>query len=284
VLILTSSILVIHALSPCRRYDPVTHTLLIDSLEKKPPGHPNAPIALRVGEKGRLHAVLNSHDDEVLSRAAQSGVPNAEPTSAQHEHHKKHVSRAENFGRYDPISSSLRFKNIDGTEHTVRVGDNGRLRSVLESGVVSPREAQTLGLPQPEAYKGRKSARTDPGWFNPLTHEYNSQATPRDYSKAEGKRPVFAPSHALTPRMNPLTLKLDPLSSTAAAMQLHDPRRLQAAEFRILPRAPRAASIHPDPSRSTASTSSFTSSSNTFSPRATFSRFGGGLPYLGRVF
>ena len=112
------------------------------------------PIALRVGDRGRLHAVLHSSDDHVheyMHSKRGMGLPEAEPVTERHEHHRKHVMRAEKFGRYDPISSSLAFQKADGTEHRIRVGDNGRLRSVLESGVVSSREAQDIGLPPPGA-------------------------------------------------------------------------------------------------------------------------------------
>jgi hypothetical protein len=80
------------------RYDPTTHTLLIDRQATVPAGHPSHPIALRVGEKGRLNAVLASHDAEVLSRAAKAGVPMQEPLTA-HDRHKGHVHRPEQFGR-----------------------------------------------------------------------------------------------------------------------------------------------------------------------------------------
>ena len=52
--------------------------------------------------------------------------------------------------RYDPIASTLCFTNANGTEHTVKVGENGRLRAVLESGAVDSQEARDIGLPPPE--------------------------------------------------------------------------------------------------------------------------------------
>lgn len=196
------------------RYDPVTHTLIIDREAEVPPGHPHNPIALRVGERGRLHAVLASHDTEVLSRAQHAGVPMHEPLSATHEHHRGHVQRPEQFGRYDPISSALAFTGADGSERTVKVGDNGRLRAVLESGYVGSSEAREIGLPVPETYKGKRSREADPGMFNPLTHKYNVGSSPRDFARSSGRRNPVGTS--LTPRMNPLTQKLDPINCTRA--------------------------------------------------------------------
>ena len=63
------------------RYDPTTHTLIIDREASVPPGHPHSPIALRGGERGRLHAVLDSHDNDILQRAARAG--SATPSRAQ---------------------------------------------------------------------------------------------------------------------------------------------------------------------------------------------------------
>ena len=221
------------------RYDPVTHTLLID---REPgavkPGHPSNPISLRVGNRGRLHAVLDSHDDTILRKAKMAGVPMQEPIQAQHEHHKGHINRPENFGRYDPISSSLAFTKADGSEHTVRVGDNGRLRAVLESGHVDSREARDIGLPPPEAYKGRAKPAADPGWFNPLTHQYDISSSPRDFARNSGRRTITLNAKSLTPRLNPLTQKLDPLHSTAASLKVYDPRVLHPHDLHIVPRPP----------------------------------------------
>ena len=113
--------------------------------------------------------------------------------------------------RYDPISSSLAFTSHDGSEHTVRVGDNGRLRAVLESGYVNSKEARDIGLPIPEAYKGKRNREADPGRFNPLTHQYEVGASPRDFSRSSGRNrgPMGT---SLSPRLNPLTQKLDPLN------------------------------------------------------------------------
>jgi len=219
------------------RYDPVSHVLLIDRKSAVPPGYPEAPLALSVGERGRLHAVLASHDEDVLSRAFQSGVPRNEPADAQHEHHRRNVQRPEKFGRYDPISSTLYFRKSDGAETNVHVGDNGRLRSVLESGAVDSREARELGLPPPETYRGRSRANVDQGQFNPLTHEYTSGSSPRDFSKMQGRRPIREPMRSnLTPRINPLTHRLDPINTTATAFRLHNPRLMITRDLRITPR------------------------------------------------
>ena len=209
------------------RYDPLTHTLVLDREATVPPGHTVHPLALKVGEKGRLHAVLASHDSEVLARAQKAGVPMHEPFSETHEHHKGRPKRPEQFGRYDPISSSLAFKKADGSEHTVRVGDNGRLRAVLESGAVDERQAREIGLPMPEAYKGKAKPPNDPGWFNPLTHEYNVNSSPRDFARTQGRRttssmPTFVTKTGIvSPRINPLTQKLDPINCEPHTPSVH---------------------------------------------------------------
>ena len=167
------------------------------------------------------------------------GVPMQEPISARHEHHKGHVARPELFGRYDPISSSLAFSGTDGMEHTIRVGDNGRLRSVLESGYVGDKEARSIGLPPPEAYKGRAKPAADPGFFNPLTHEYNVDSSPRDAKRNSGRRSAHPHmGTSLTPRLNPLTAKLDPLNTTQAAMRLYDPQRAHPYDYNVVLRDP----------------------------------------------
>jgi len=240
------------------RYDPTTHTLLIDqvapgipkdpgygsqrSFHHNPPGQPAEPFALRVGERGRLHAVLDSHDEYILGRAHQAGVPMRESSLESHEHHKGHVNRPENFGRYDPISSSLAFKKPDGSEHTVRVGDKGRLRSVLESGAIDERSAREIGLPVPETYKGKAQHPGDPGHFNPLTHKYSQDSTPRDFSKyTAGRRTnstMTATSTVLSPRLNPLTQLPDPLNSTPASMRVYDSRVMHPRDFNVVMRSP----------------------------------------------
>ena len=157
------------------RYDPINHSLLIDVPSPVPPGLKHAPIGIKVGNKGRLHAVLDSHDKEVLDRAKQAGVPMSEPLAARHEYHKGHVKRKEDFGRFDPISAQLTFQKSDGSEHTVRVGDNGRLRAVFESGHVDSSEARAIGLPEPERYKGKGVNTLDHGHFNVCVHMQAAQ-------------------------------------------------------------------------------------------------------------
>lgn len=227
----------------------MTHMLLIDRESSVPPGYQEAPIALKVGGKGRLHAVLASHDDDVLAMAFKRGVPTAEPVNLQHEHHRRNVARPEKFGRYDPITSSLAFHKSDGTEVNVRVGDNGRLRSVFESGAVDSKEARQLGLPPPEAYKGRaKPVGADAGFFNPLTHEYHSGASARDTAKAEGRRSIRDAARAtLTPRINPVNQKIDAHNTSSLAFSLYNPRLLPMTHLRIQqpdhpPISPRAGS------------------------------------------
>ena len=221
----------------CRRYDPVTHVLLIDRKSSVPPGYHDPPLALTVGERGRLHAVLASNDDEVLEKAFQSGVPRFEPATELHEHHRRNVARPEKIGRYDPISSSLAFRKSDGTDLNIHVGDNGRLRSLLESGAVDSQEARDMGLPPPETYRGKASRHGDPGHFNPLTHQYSVNSTPRDTSKAMGRRPLREPMrHTLTPRINPLTHKLDPLNTASTAFRLYRPELKVHQNLRIIPR------------------------------------------------
>lgn len=210
--------------------------LLIDRESAVPPGHPEAPIALKVGNKGRLHAVLASHDEDVLAMAFKQGVPHQEPVNLQHEHHRRNVARPEKFGRYDPITSSLAFNKSDGTEISVRVGDNGRLRSVFESGEVDAKEAKNLGLPPPETYKGRaKPVGADAGHFNPLTHEYQPGASQRDTAKAEGRRSIRDAARAtMTPRMNPLNHKIDAHNTSSLAFSLYNPRLLPMSHLRII--------------------------------------------------
>lgn len=143
--------------------------------------------------------------------------------------------------RYDPITSTLSLPTHGGIEQNVRVGDAGRLRAVLEAGVLDEREAKQLGLPQVETLKGkgRSLLITDPGQaFNPLTHEYASPyASPRESLKVSGRKCMSLGSGtALTPRLNPLTSKLDPINSTRAALSAYDPRVLQPTSLRITPR------------------------------------------------
>lgn len=219
------------------RYDPVNHMLIVDRKSSVPPGYPEPPIAIAVGNKGRLHAVLTSHNDEVLEKAFKSGVPREEPVNLQHELHRRNVARPEKFGRYDPITSSLAFHKTDGTEVNVRVGDNGRLRSVFESGQVDSKEARDLGLPPPENYKGKAQYHSGKGNFNPLTHEYQSGATPRDSSKSEGRRSIREPhSRTVKPNMNPVTQSVDHHNTSSLAYSMYDPDvlPLRNPDLRIL--------------------------------------------------
>ena len=164
--------------------------------------------------------MLESHDNEVLQRAAASVVPKNEPLSTQHAHQKCHVPRPEHFRRYDPISSSLAFTKADGGEQTILVGNNGRLRAVLESGVVESREARDIGLPPPETYRGKAKQTPNPGHFNPLTHEYHIDSSPRDSARNSGKKTVTMKAGSLTPRLNPLTQRLDPINCELHALPL----------------------------------------------------------------
>ena len=144
---------------------------------------------------------------------------------------------------------------------------------MLQAGTVTREEASNLGLPPPETTRGRSRPQADHGNFNPLTHEYHASATPRDLEKAKGRRTIKVhDGHALTPRtlcpcsathgrhpmrpapprpdarlklspptpigagINPLTLRLDPLNSTKAAMRAYDPRLLQPLNLHIVPR------------------------------------------------
>ena len=62
------------------RYDPINHALYIDREPHVAPGIPSQPITLKVGAKGRLNAVLESRDAEILSMAVEKGgVPMEEP-------------------------------------------------------------------------------------------------------------------------------------------------------------------------------------------------------------
>ena len=171
------------------RYDPINHSLLIDVPSPVPPGSKHAPIGIKVGNKGRLHAVLDSHDKEVLDRAKQAGVPMSEPLAARHEYHKGHVKRKEDFGRFDPISAQLTFQKSDGSEHTVRVGDNGRLRAVFESGHVDSSEARAIGLPEPERYKGKGVNRSRPlQRMCALSRMHGSTSNPPSRSRTHTRR------------------------------------------------------------------------------------------------
>ena len=110
------------------RYDPITHTLFVDHNDRGPPGYPSNAVAIKVGNRGRLHAVLSNNDKELRERAARSGVPDHEPIDKTHPEMRRSVPRPEKFGRYDPISSTLTVKGGDGRETAVRVGDEGRLK------------------------------------------------------------------------------------------------------------------------------------------------------------
>ena len=61
---------------PGRRYDPVSHMLLIDRESAVPPGHAEAPIALKVGNKGRLHAFrkVTSDANHALQQKQNVGI------------------------------------------------------------------------------------------------------------------------------------------------------------------------------------------------------------------
>lgn len=209
------------------RYDPVNHVLLIDRTEKVDPGVPSAPIAISVGQQGRLHSVLHCNDDDVLKRAARSGVPMVETAMQTREHHRRNVARPEKFGRYDPLTASLTFRIADGSEHRVKVGDRGRLRSVFESGKMDRASAKELGLPPPPPVSGRRNNPAPMAAYNPFTLEYSTSAnsTPRDSPRMEGKRTVGM-EQSLTPRFNPLTQHVDRLNSTSASLRLYNPRLL----------------------------------------------------------
>ena len=75
------------------RYDPVNHLLLLDRTEQVKAGVPSAPLALAVGNQGRLHAVLHCNDNEVLARAARSGIPLLETPMHAREHQRRNVVR-----------------------------------------------------------------------------------------------------------------------------------------------------------------------------------------------
>ena len=79
----------------------------------------------------------------------------------------------------------------------------------------------------------------DPGWFNPLTHEYNMDSSPRDHSKASGRRTAHPHmGTSLTPRLNPLTQKLDPINSTRASLRIYDNRVMHPLDVHIVQRSP----------------------------------------------
>ena len=231
------------------RYDPINHALYIDREPHVAPGIPSQPITLKVGAKGRLNAVLESRDAEILSMAVEKGgVPMEEPLT-RHDRTRKMVPRPEDFGRYDPLSSTLVFSTADGSQHNVRVGDNGRLRSVLESGVIDGREAQQFGLPPPETYKGKapRLLEMDPGSFNPLPHQLVSpRASPRDKPvKGDGaRRAVRLASASLSPRRNPLNHRLEPLNHPLGmGRQPHSSRTspvlsIELSNFQIVQRLP----------------------------------------------
>lgn len=216
------------------RYDPVTHTLLIDRKEQVPLGRPKEPIALAVGPEGRLNAVLKSRDQELITHALQCGAPPVEPDSVRHAMRRHTVDHPEKLGRYDPISSTLRFEGWDG-DHSVRVGQAGRLRAILDSGFVDKHDAKALGLPGPFPIESKRTAgEFDPGFFNPLTHEYHSSSSPRDRTNLGGRRTVcIQGAKALSPRLNPLTLRLDPINSTSVALRAYNPQSIQSTNFRV---------------------------------------------------
>ena len=122
------------------RYDPVTHTLYVDAKAHAGPSATGKPLALAVGNQGRLQAVIDA--GLVPSKTGANTLGLGETAMHDHiqhgpsgHHGKHHVFRKEDFGCYDPISSTLAFKvNENEGEYTIKVGDRGRLRSVLESG------------------------------------------------------------------------------------------------------------------------------------------------------
>ena len=95
-------------------------------------------------------------------------------------------------------------------------------------------------VPEPETYKGRSRVpEADPGYYNPLTHEYHANSTPRDNGGPKAKVPLIGNLSAMnSPRVNPLTQKLDPLNSTRAALRDFDPRTIDGRSLRVTSRVP----------------------------------------------
>ena len=101
-----------------------------------------------------------------------------------------------------------------------------------------------------ETYKGKRPL-NDLGHFNPLTHEYHASATPRDSARASGRKSIVLGASLLTPRINPLTQKLDPLNSTREALQAYDPRMILPTALQVVPRTPRVLGADVPPPDST---------------------------------
>ena len=158
----------------------MTHTLILDR-PNQVPGQ-GGPINLRVGAEGRLRAVLEAG----ILPPVQTAVLRHKASNNRQDFHdtgKHHVSRHEDLGRYDPISSTLTFKSEVGGEHSIKVGAGGRLHAALASGKVTAKDAMTMGI-TPEEYRLGRAQTANPETFNPITMEGTRRVGRADFHQS----------------------------------------------------------------------------------------------------
>jgi len=206
------------------RYDPVMHQLIVDAqAHHGSEGRGAPPIVLQVSERGRLAAVIDAGllgEDRAQTAFNKIGLQREalgdHIRDVKHEleglaaHGKHHVARNEDFGRYDPITSTIAFQPIGcEAEETIKVGDKGRLRTVLESGKLSKADAASIGMGWKEMYP---RVRHQHAWaksgLNPIT------GTPLS-SRGETKSALYAPRASGRRSGYGLSLTpVDPVTST----------------------------------------------------------------------
>lgn len=171
------------------RYDPIRSVLKLDNLG-------SAPVEVKVGSEGRLKAVLLSPNVNPEKLVGADALHATAARSAR----KKEEARREHFGRYDPVTHTLAIKVPEspgaplpdsGPEMRLPVGDKGRLRTVLDSGLLSPQQAQaSVSLADRAAVtkelrnnsKGSRPRRESFGRYDPLSHTLAFNPNPQDKS------------------------------------------------------------------------------------------------------
>jgi len=233
------------------RYNPIMHTLTV-------PGQSGKGVTVPVGSRGRLHAAVEAKrlggSGMDQKDAAQFGVSNLEYAEAQSDHARfpkirakppappqEHatgrgsVTRAERFGRYDPLTHTLAFAPPKTKEELrVSVGAGGRMRAVLGSGKVEHSEAVALGLdawePKSQMHPGKlRIALTD---YNPISHKCEGRASSIRPSVDEQRRGRYN-QHVPRDRMpsNPVTFQPHPIFPAAAIER--NARTLRPMDFRL---------------------------------------------------
>jgi len=158
------------------RYNPITSTLRLDNEQNW-----GASREIMVGTEGRLKAVLANSGDIPQSELSRSRLP--QPVG---EKGRRHVMRQENFGRFNPVTHTLKVG-----EKAIPVGSEGRLNAVMDSGVLNDSTGpKALGMAPNEyaaaAWRGGMRALDDIGnssWTEPAPsepqHEHHKKGIPR---------------------------------------------------------------------------------------------------------